>query len=250
MNDLQQYSNTEFGTIRTIEINGEPWFVGKDVALALGYSNFRDALSKHVDDDYKGVAKCDSLGGAQEMTIINEAGLYKLVFASKLPSAKRFTNWVTSEVLPSIRKTGGYNNSPTTLSTSDKIALIAQGHGELKAEIDNVKNDLEEFKISLPLLPEDADSLLKAVKCKGVEVLGGKLTPAYKDKSTRDKTYSDIYGQLHRAFDVKSYKGIKRKDMEAAKRIVEEYSLPYTLHNIVLDLNSRGEQMTIEDYAR
>lgn len=109
MNQLQVFRNNEFGQIRTLTIDNEPWFVGKDVADALGYSNTRDALSKHVDDEDKGVANCDTLGGTQEMVIINESGLYSLIMSSKLPSAKKFKRWVTSEVLPSIRKTGSYS---------------------------------------------------------------------------------------------------------------------------------------------
>lgn len=109
MNQLQVFRNNEFGQIRTLTIDNEPWFVGKDVADALGYSNTRDALSKHVDDEDKGVANCDTLGGTQEMVIINESGLYSLIMSSKLSSAKKFKRWVTSEVLPSIRKTGSYS---------------------------------------------------------------------------------------------------------------------------------------------
>ena len=108
MNELQIFQNPEFGEIRTIECDGEPWFVGKDVAAALGYSNPRKALADHVDDEDKGVTKRDTLGGTQEMTIINESGLYSLVLSSKLPTAKAFKRWITSEVIPSIRKTGGY----------------------------------------------------------------------------------------------------------------------------------------------
>lgn len=107
-NEIKVFENTEFGSVRGIEINGEPWLVGKDVAKILGYSNTRDAISKHVDDEDKGVAKCDTLGGVQDLTIINESGLYSLILSSKLPKAKRFKHWVTSEVLPTIRKTGGY----------------------------------------------------------------------------------------------------------------------------------------------
>ena len=107
-NNLQTFSKPEFGSIRTVMINNEPWFVGKDVAEVLGYSNPRDALKKHVDPEDKGVANCDTLGGSQELTIINESGLYSLILSSKLPTAKEFKRWVTSEVLPSIRKTGTY----------------------------------------------------------------------------------------------------------------------------------------------
>lgn len=108
MNDLKIFSSEEFGNIRTVNIGGEPWFVGKDVATALGYTNSRKAISDHVETEDKGVTKCDTLGGAQDLAIINESGLYALIFGSKLESAKRFKHWVTSEVLPEIRKTGGY----------------------------------------------------------------------------------------------------------------------------------------------
>lgn len=105
------FAHPQFGEIRTIEISGEPWFVGKDVAAALGYTKERNALDKHVDKDdalKRGVT--DSMGRTQQMTIINESGLYSLILSSKLPSAKEFKHWVTAEVLPSIRKTGGYVN--------------------------------------------------------------------------------------------------------------------------------------------
>lgn len=108
MNEMQIFENEEFGKIRTLTINDEPWFVGKDVAGVLGYANPRDALAKRVDEEDKGVAKRDTLGGKQEMIIINESGLYALILSSKLPSAKRFKRWVTSEVLPALRKAGKY----------------------------------------------------------------------------------------------------------------------------------------------
>ena len=108
MNELKVFDSPEFGQVRTIVINSEPWFVGKDVAVALGYKNTSDAISKHVDDEDKGVAKCDTLGGVQDLSVINESGVYSLVFGSKLPNAKKFKHWVTSEVLPSIRKHGMY----------------------------------------------------------------------------------------------------------------------------------------------
>lgn len=110
MNNLQIFNNPEFGEIRSMEINGEPWFVGKDVAVALGYSNTKDALAKRVYDEDKrdGVAIRDPIGREQKPTLINESGLYCLIFSSKLEKAREFKRWVTHEVLPSIRKTGGY----------------------------------------------------------------------------------------------------------------------------------------------
>lgn len=108
MNEIMIFNNPEFGSVRTVCIDGEPWLVGKDVAEILGYSNPRKALIDHVDADDKGVTKCDTLGGAQNLTVINESGFYSLVLSSKMPNAKKFKRWVTAEVLPTIRKTGGY----------------------------------------------------------------------------------------------------------------------------------------------
>lgn len=109
MNELQIFNNEEFGNIRTVTIDNEPWFVGKDVAEALGYAEPRSAVSKKVEECDRGVAEMETPSGKQKMTTINESGLYALIFGSKLESAKRFKYWVTSEVLPSIRKTGGYD---------------------------------------------------------------------------------------------------------------------------------------------
>ena len=106
MGDLQVFNNDEFGSVRCVTVDGEPYFVGKDVAEILGYTNSRKAIGDHVDEDDKGVTKCDTLGGSQELTVINESGLYSLILSSKLPSAKKFKKWVTAEVLPSIRKHG------------------------------------------------------------------------------------------------------------------------------------------------
>lgn len=103
-NKIQVFQNEAFGQVRVITKDGEPWFVGKEIAEKLGYSNSRKALADHVKDNHKGVTKCDTLGGKQQLTIIDEAGFYSLVLRSKLPSAEAFQEWVTSEVLPTIRK--------------------------------------------------------------------------------------------------------------------------------------------------
>jgi len=129
VNELQIFKSPEFGQVRTVMIGGEPWLVGKDIATALGYTNTRKALNDHVDDEDKGVTKCDTLGGAQEMTIINESGLYSLVLSSKLPTAKKFKHWITSEVLPAIRKTGGYIANAETMTDAEimsKALMIAK----------------------------------------------------------------------------------------------------------------------------
>ena len=130
MSELQIFKNAEFGSIRTLTINGEPYFVGRDVAEILGYSNSRKALADHVDGEDKGVTKCDTLGGTQEMTVINESGLYSLIFGSKLPTARRFKRWVTSEVLPTIRRHGVYAVDEVLANPDTLIEALLQ----LKAE--------------------------------------------------------------------------------------------------------------------
>lgn len=136
MNELKLFSNPEFGTIRTTEIGGVAYFVGKDVAEILGYSNTRKALADHVDEEDKGVTKCDTLGGKQELTVINESGLCSLILSSKLPSAKKFKHWVTSEVLPSIRKNGAYLTDKKALdivtNPQNLIGLLEQAAEQLR----------------------------------------------------------------------------------------------------------------------
>lgn len=127
---IKIFNNAEFGEVRIFDKNGEPWFVGRDVCNILGYANSSDALAKRVDTEDKGVANCDTLGGNQNLTIINESGLYSLILSSKLPNAKRFKHWVTSEILPSIRKHGMYATDEL-INNPDVFIQVLQ---ELKAE--------------------------------------------------------------------------------------------------------------------
>lgn len=122
MSDIQIFNNPEFGEIRTIDQNGEPWFVGKDVATALGYVDAFGAIKKHVDDEDKLVCQIDSAGQKRDTTLINESGLYSLTMNSKLEGAKKFKRWVTSEVLPSIRKNGGYLAGQEQLTPEELMA--------------------------------------------------------------------------------------------------------------------------------
>lgn len=108
-NNVQLFDNPEFGEVRVVTINGEPWLVGKDVAIALGYVKPTDAVRNHVPDKFKGVSEMETPGGKQNVVVINEAGMYKLVMRSKLENAEKFSDWVCEEVLPSIRKTVGYS---------------------------------------------------------------------------------------------------------------------------------------------
>lgn len=133
-NELKIFTNEEFGQIRTMLINDEVWFVGKDVCDALGYGNSRDALFRHVDEEDKGVGIHDTLGGEQKITVINESGLYSLILSSKMPNAKKFKHWVTSEILPSIRKHGAYMTDNTLERALDDPDFLIQLATKLKEE--------------------------------------------------------------------------------------------------------------------
>ena len=134
MNELKIFSNEEFGEVRTIEIDGEPWFVGKDVALRLGYRDTSDALKNHVDDEDK-LTRCFADSGQnREMYIINESGLYSLVLSSKLESARKFKRWITSEVIPQIRKTGAYHTPKTYAEALRALADEAEKAEALKKQ--------------------------------------------------------------------------------------------------------------------
>lgn len=126
MNELQVFTNNEFGEIRALEIDNEPWFIGKEIAEVLGYSNPQKAIRDHVDDEDKGVNGMVSPGGKQKFVVINESGLYSLIMSSKLPNAKKFKRWVTSEVLPAIRKHGGYINGQAEVSPEELMARALQ----------------------------------------------------------------------------------------------------------------------------
>lgn len=147
MNELQIFKSEEFGTVRTVEINGEPWFVGKDIAEILGYERPTKAVSDHVDsDDIDEIPIQDSIGRMQKTPVVNESGLYSLILRSNLPSAKRFKRWVTSEVLPQIRKTGAYNLPQTYSEALRALADKAEEAERLKLEVVEMNNVISEME--------------------------------------------------------------------------------------------------------
>lgn len=244
MNELQIFNSEEFGDVRTVTINNEPWFVGKDVAEALGYSNASKAVSTHVgeEDRILKVLEADSQNGnvvKTQTALINESGLYALIFGSKLESAKRFKHWVTSEVLPTIRKTGSYK---MPMTTDQKIQLLAQGNVELTEKIEKVNDDLQEFKKDMPLLALECQKITRAKNQKVVPRMGGKSAPAYKNKSLMHKVYSDVDAQLRREFGVNTYKAIKRSQCDLAIRIIESYKLPMFLQK---EIDAENAQMRL-----
>lgn len=238
MNELQIFNSEEFGDIRTVQLNNEPMFCLSDVCKALGLtqpSKVKERLSE------KGVSSIPTLtaGGEQKLLYINESNLYKTIFQSRKESAERFTDWVTSEVLPAIRKTGSYQKPMTT---DQKIQLLAQGNVELTEKIEKVNDDLQEFKKDMPLLALECQKITRAKNQKVVPLMGGKSAPAYKNKSLMHKVYGDIDSQLRREFGVNTYKAIKRNQCDLAIRIIESYKLPMFLRK---EIDAENAQMRL-----
>lgn len=238
MNEIQIFNSPDFGDVRTIMIDGEPWFVGADVTRVLGFKDNTSAM-RNVDEDdkIKGCSISTPSRGVQQMTVINESGLYSLIFGSKLESAKKFKKWVTSEVLPQLRKTGSYGRSP--LTTQEQIQLLAQGNVEINQRVGNLEERMDEFEQNLPLLPEDADDVSREVKKRVIEILGGKDSNAYHDKSLSQTVFKDAYRDLKRNFDVSSYKAIKRHRKGAAVELARSYQAPLYLQERIRDTNAQ-----------
>nr|DAJ74561.1 MAG TPA: repressor domain protein [Caudoviricetes sp.] len=178
MNEIFNFHGQE---VRTLTIDDEPWFVGKDVADILGYANSRKAIFDHVDEDDKtdGVTIRDAMGRNQNPIIINESGLYSLILSSKLPQAKEFKRWVTSEVLPAIRKQGGFIREDLD---EDAFIALFTGQKKLREQQATMLEDIDYLKSEQPIHPSYAQSLLKKRKARAVSCLGGIDSPAYADK--------------------------------------------------------------------
>lgn len=235
MNELQIFNSEEFGDIRTVTIENEPMFCLSDVCKSLGLtqpSKVKERLNE------KGVSSIPTLtpGGEQKLLYINESNLYKTIFQSRKESAERFTDWVTSEVLPAIRKTGSYQKPMTT---DQKIQLLAQGNVELTEKVNAIDKDLQEFKQDMPLLALECQRITRAKNQKVVPLMGGKNAPAYKNKSLMHKVYSDVDAQLRREFGVNTYKAIKRSQCDLAVEIIKKYELPRYLREEIEDENSQ-----------
>ncbi|HDG7352040.1 TPA: ORF6C domain-containing protein, partial [Staphylococcus aureus] len=195
---------------------GEPYFIGKDVADILGYANGRDALSKHVDAEDKLTSQIATAGQNRNVTIINESGLYSLIFSSKLENAKRFKRWVTSEVLPTLRRTGTYQTKP--LTTSEQIQLIAQGNTELDERVTKIEE-------TYPIMHGEAKHIQKLVAQKVAEIVRNKFN-GYYDQVSR-KLFAEIYKSIKNIFDVPSYNCIPRGRYQEAIKFVQRWQPSY-----------------------
>ena len=180
MNAIQIFNNKEFGNLRIMLIDDEPWMIGKDVAEALGYTNPRKAIADHVDEEDKGVTKCDTPGGKQDLIVINESGVYALIFGSKLESAKRFKRWVTAEILPSLRKNGGYIMDQQSMTPEQILAAALQVSKKIIEDRDRQIENMKQKEQFANAIMASKDSILvgdmaKLISQNGVQIGQKKL---------------------------------------------------------------------------
>lgn len=240
MNELQLFTDGEFN-MRTAVVDGEPLFCLVDVCKVLDIQN-PSKVAQRLDDDER--TKLE-LGRQGETNFITESGLYAVILRSDKPNAKSFRRWVTSEVLPSIRKTGNYSAKPMT--TEEKIKLLAQGNTELSERVDKVEDKIGSLENDMPLYGCEIDEVQKLVKRKAVSILGGKDSEAYADRSIRSQTFKDIYCQLKREFGcVATYKSIKRRYIDNVREFIDGYSAPMALSEQISGANA---QMNIGQYC-
>lgn len=211
MNDLQIFSNEEFGSIRTVTIDNEPWVVGKDVAEILGYKDTSDAMRRHVDDEDKLTRRFTDSGQNREMYIINESGLYSLILSSKMPNARKFKRWVTSEVLPTLRKTGHYEME----NYSPEMQAILM-HDKKFVKMDERVTTLEN---TMTLDYAQQQALGEAVNYVVIDALGGKESDAYKEIGK--KVFSECNRDLKRYFRVNARNNVPKKRFEEAVEYVQ-----------------------------
>lgn len=231
MNELQIFNSEEFGEIRTVTIGNEPWFVGKDVAEALGYSNTRDALATHISEEDKNtVVISDGKRGNPNQVVINESGLYALIFGSKLDSAKRFKHWVTSEVLPTIRKTGSYQKPMTTV---EQIQVIATGFLDHEERLNRLEN-------TMTIDYAQQESIRDLVSSVVIAHLGGKESNAYKEIGK--KVFAECNRDIKTYFTVNARNNIPKLRFEESMEYVRNWH-PCT--NTVMMIRDCNAQMSI-----
>ena len=220
MNELQIFNNEEFGKVRSLIIDNEPWFIGKDVATDLGYQNGSRDINRHVDEEDR--RKVMVFDGKQnkETIVINESGLYALVFGSKLPSAKKFKHWVTSEVLPTLRKTGSYAKVPT--DPRELLMLTIKAHEQTAQRVDVLEEKVSDLEKSTTIDSSQQYTLERIAKTTVISALGGIDSRAYQLMSR--KLFSNIWRDYKKYFKLGSYRDTLKTDYENAKNYLESWS--------------------------
>ena len=209
MNEIFNFHGQE---VRTLTIDDEPWFVGKDVADILGYQNGSRDINRHVDDEDRQNYQNGTFGN-RGVTVINESGLYSLILSSKLPQAKEFKRWVTSEVLPAIRKQGGFIREDLD---EDAFIALFTGQKKLREQQATMLEDIDYLKSEQPIHPSYAQSLLKKRKARVVDCLGGIDSPAYADKNFAQSVFRQAEIDFKDHFNISRYDLLPKKFAEAA----------------------------------
>lgn len=227
MSNLQIFENEEFGEIRTVTIDSEPWFVGKDVATALGYTNPQKAVRDHVLEEDRGMNEMDTPSGRQNLVVINESGLYALIFGSKLESAKRFKRWVTSEVLPSIRKTGSYQR----LMSPEEMMRVQLGM------IDNIGDRVSKLENTMNIDYGQQRVLEREVAKVVIDALGGKDSNAYHEIGK--KVFAECNHDVKDFFNVNSRNNIPRLKFDKAVEYIRNWEPCTNTRMLVKECNAQ-----------
>lgn len=209
MNEIFNFHGQE---VRTLTIDDEPWFVGKDVADILGYQNGSRDINRHVDEEDRQNYQNGTFGN-RGVTVINESGLYSLILSSKLPQAKEFKRWVTSEVLPAIRKQGGFIREDLD---EDAFIALFTGQKKLREQQATMLEDIDYLKSEQPIHPSYAQSLLKKRKARVVACLGGIDSPAYADKTFAQSVFRQAEIDFKDHFNISRYDLLPKKHADAA----------------------------------
>ncbi|MCM3150295.1 BRO family protein [Bacillus pumilus] len=226
MNQLQQIFNYQNQEVRTVIQDGQPFFIGKDVAGILGYSNPRKALIDHVDEDDKdGVTIRDAIGRQQTMTAINESGLYSLILSSKMPDAKKFKRWVTSEILPAIRQTGQYGGPKALTEREQRIESLkllletSQRQDEMSKKISTHEKKILELNTKV----DEQITLDHGEQRRIQKAVASRVYSFTEDGSERKRLFSELHREIKDRFGVSSYKDVKRKDMQIAVNYIANW---------------------------
>lgn len=242
MNNELQLFDFENNQIRVLKINNEPWFVGKDLTDILGYSNSRKALKDHVDKEDQQILTSRNVTleniPNRGLTAVNESGMFSLVLSSQLPNAKKFKHWVTSEVLPAIRKTGSYQ-LPQTPEERLKLAMEATIH--LDERMTNVEKDVDFIKNTSEIDSNQRFKLRKARDRKSVEVCGGKKSNFYKDKNKRRKVFRQLEHDFKDSFVISRYEDLSKKDFDRAINFISNWYPSYPLQQDIKQMNAQTD---------
>lgn len=236
MEKQMQLFNFENQQVRTLIINEEPYFVGKDIAIILGYKKPENAIANHVEDEDKTTTLIQGIGSnyKSKTVIVNESGMYSLILSSKLPNAKRFKHWVTSKVLPAIRKTGSYQLPQTP---EELLSLTVQATNHLTKRMNTVEEDIDFLMNKSEVDEKQRFKLQKARNKRAIEVCGGKDSNFYKSKSR--KVFMALAHDFKEFFEIPRYDTLRKEDFDKAIEFVHGWYPSVLLKRDIDQINAQ-----------